>query len=143
MGGGGLYSTMGDYLKFIRMILNKGTSDGGQILKPETVEMMSVNQMGESRVVELKTAMPPFSNDAEFFPGIEKTWGLSFMINEQQAPTGRSPGSLAWAGLANSYYWIDPTKGIGGAYLTQILPFADEKSASLYLDVETAVYRNI
>ena len=142
-GGGGLYSTVGDYLKFIRMILNKGSANGTQILKPETVEMMSVNQMGDCRVVELKTAAPPFSNDAEFFPGMEKTWGLTFMINEEEAPTGRSAGSLAWGGLANSYYWIDSMKGVGGAYLTQILPFADEKSVALYLDFETTVYQNM
>jgi CubicO group peptidase (beta-lactamase class C family) len=99
--------------------------------------------MGDCRVVELKTAMPPFSNDAEFFPGMEKTWGLTFMINAEQAPTGRSAGSLAWAGLANSYYWIDPSKGIGGVYLTQILPFVDKKSFPLYLEFESAVYQNV
>ena len=143
MGGGGLYSTVGDYLKFIRMILNHGSANGAQILKPETVDMMSVNQMGDCRVGELKTAMPAYTNDAEFFPGIEKSWGLSFMINEEEAPTGRSAGSLAWAGLANSYYWIDPTKGIGGAFMTQILPFVDVKAAPLYLDFETAVYQSL
>ena len=143
MGGGGLYSTVGDYLKFIRMILNKGAANGHRVLKPETVEAMSVNSIGDNRVVNLSTAMPPFSNDAEFFPGMEKTWGLTFMINNEEAPTGRSAGSLAWAGLANSYFWIDPAKGIGGAYLTQVLPFADEKSLPLFLDFETAVYRSL
>jgi len=142
MGGGGLYSSVGDYLKFVRMILNKGKANGAQVLKPETVEAMSVNQMGGCRVAPLKTVMPPFSNDAEFFPGLEKSWGLTFMINEAETPTGRSPGSLAWAGLANSYYWIDPARGIGGAYLSQVLPFADVKSLPLYLEFETAVYRN-
>lgn len=142
-GGGGLYSTVGDYLKFIRMILNKGAVDGHRLLKPETVEMMSVNQMGDCRVVGLKTVMPHYSPDAEFFPGMEKTWGLSFMINEEEAPTGRSAGSLAWAGLANSYFWIDPAKGIGGAYMTQILPFADPKSLALYFQFETTVYRSM
>ncbi len=143
MGGGGLYSTVEDYLKFIRMILNKGASAGERVLEAETVEMMSVNHMGECRVAGLKTAMPPYSNDAEFFPGMEKTWGLSFMINTAQAPTGRSAGSLGWGGLANSYFWIDPTRGIGGAYLTQILPFVDKKSFPLYLEFESAVYRNL
>jgi CubicO group peptidase (beta-lactamase class C family) len=91
----------------------------------------------------LKTAIPAYSNDAEFFPGLEKTWGLSFMINEAEAPTGRPKGSLAWAGLANSYFWIDPTNGIGGVYISQVIPFADRKSLPLYLDFETAVYRNL
>ena len=144
MGGGGLYSTISDYAKFVRMILNEGKGDDGEaVLKPETVAMMSVNQMGDCRVQGLKTAMPPFSNDAEFFPGMPKTWGLSFMINTEQAPTGRSAGSLAWAGLANSYYWIDPTRGIGGVYATQIIPFVDKKSLPLFLDFEKAVYDSL
>ncbi len=143
MGGAGLYSTVADYLKFIRMILNRGAANGHRVLKPETVEAMSANSIGNNCVVKLSTAMPPYSNDAEFFPGMEKTWGLTFMINNEAAPTGRTTGSLGWAGLANSYFWIDPAQGIGGAYLTQILPFADEKSLPLYLEFETAVYRSL
>lgn len=143
MGGGGLYSTVGDYLKFIRMILNEGSANGHQVLQPATVRTMSQNQMGDCRVCKLPTTNSSVSLDAEFFPGLPKTWGLTFMINEEQAPTGRSAGSLAWAGLANSYYWIDPVKGIGGVYLTQILPFVDERALALYLDFETAVYANL
>ncbi len=143
MGGGGLYSTMGDYLKFVQLILNRGTANGQQLLKPETVDLMSTNQMGDCRVCELTTAMPPLSHNAEFFPGMSKTWGLTFMINTEEAPTGRSAGSLAWAGLANSYYWIDPVKGVGGAYATQILPFVDIKSLPLYFEFETAVYQHL
>jgi len=141
MGGGGLYSTAGDYLKFVRLMLNEGRSDKGEaVLKPETVAAMSQNAMGDCKVCVLKTAAPPFSNDAEFFPGMDKTWGLSFMINNDEAPTGRSAGSLAWAGLANTYYWIDQKKGVGGVYVTQILPFADVKSLPLFHAFESAVY---
>ena len=140
MGGGGLYSTAPDYLQFVRMILNRGKASGGQVLKPETVDLMSRNNMGDNRVTVLKTAMPPLTNDAEFFPGLPKSWGLSFQINEEKAPTGRPAGGLMWAGLANSYYWIDPKSGIGGVYLTQILPFADKKSLPLYYAFESAFY---
>ena len=143
MGGGGLYGTAGDYLKFVRMILNRGAADGRRVLKPETVGMMTQNQMGECRVHMLETAMPDLSNDAEFFPGMPKTWGFSFMINTEEAPTGRTAGSLAWAGLANSFFWIDPRKGVGGVYLTQVLPFGDKKSLPLYFEFEKAVYRNL
>jgi CubicO group peptidase (beta-lactamase class C family) len=143
MGGGGLYSTAGDYLMFVRMILNRGKANGNQVLKPETVDLMSRNAMGDLKVVMLKTVMPDLTNDAEFFPGMPKNWGLSFMINEQAAPTGRSVGSLAWAGLANTYFWIDPSKSIGGVYLTQILPFADTKSLSLFYAFEKAVYQSL
>ena len=142
-GGGGLYSTAVDYLVFVRMILNKGAGNGNRVLKAETVELMSRNQMGELRVAPLRTVNPLRSNDVEFFPGVPKSWGLGFMINHDRAPTGRSPDSLAWAGLSNCYFWIDPAAGIGGVYMTQILPFADVKSLPLFLDFETAVYRSL
>ena len=80
------------------MILNRGKHRGHQVLKPETVDLMSRNAMGDTKVTMLKTVIPNLSNDAEFFPGLSKTWGLGFMINEQAAPTGCSAGSLAWAG---------------------------------------------
>jgi methyl acetate hydrolase len=140
MGGGGLYATVGDYLRFVRLILNRGKAGGAQLLKPETVDLMTRNNMGDSRVSLLETVLPDLSHDAEFFPGVEKTWGLSFQINAAKAPTGRPAGGLMWAGLANSYFWIDPATGIGGAYLTQILPFADKKSLPLYYEFEKAFY---
>jgi CubicO group peptidase (beta-lactamase class C family) len=140
-GGGGLYGTTCDYLKFIRMMLNQGRSAGGDVvLGPETVAQMSTNAMGTSKVTRLETAIPSLSNDAEFFPGVEKQWGLSFMINNAEAPTGRSAGSLAWAGLANTYFWIDQKKGVGGVYATQILPFADKKALPLFYAFEKTVY---
>jgi len=143
MGGGGLYGTAGDYLKFVRMILNGGKANGAQVLKAETVRTMSANHIGDVLVGPLKTAIPSLSNDVEVFPGMPKKWGLSFLINTQKAPTGRSAGSLAWAGLANTYFWIDPAVGIGGVYLSQVLPFADKKSLPLYGEFETAVYQSV
>ena len=139
-GGGGLYSTAGDYLRFSRMILNQGRGNGQQLLKPETLALMSKNAMGPLRVNFLSTQNPAASLDAEFFPGIEKTWGLTFMINEQQAPTGRSAGSLAWAGLPNAFFWIDPTKDLAGVILMQVLPFVDPRALGLFTDYEKAVY---
>ena len=143
MGGGGIYSTTGDYLEFVRMMLNRGRGNGNQILKPETVALMSRNSMGNNRVTMLKTAIPPLTNDAEFFPGMVKSWGLSFMINDQEAPTGRSRGSLAWAGLANTYYWIDQRQGVAGVYMTQVLPFADAKALPLFYAFEKSVYQSM
>jgi methyl acetate hydrolase len=140
MGGGGIYGTAGDYLRFVRLILNRGKADGNQLLKPETVDLMTRNNMGDARVTLLKTAAPALSNDAEFFPGMPKTWGLSFQINTEKAPTGRPAGGLMWAGLANTYFWIDPVTGIGGVYLSQVLPFADKKSLPLYYAFESAMY---
>ena len=139
-GGGGMYSTAGDYLRFSRMILNQGRGNGQQLLKSETLALMSKNAMGPLRLNFLRTQNPAASLDAEFFPGIEKTWGLTFMINEQQAPTGRSAGSLAWAGLPNAFFWIDPTKDLAGIILMQVLPFVDPRALGLFTDYETAVY---
>ena len=140
MGGGGLFGTVGDYGRFIQMMLNGGELDGVRVLKAETVEQMSTNQMGDLRVQKLLTSAPPFTNDAEFFPGEPKSWGLTFQINEEPAFTGRPAGTLMWAGLANSFYWIDRENGVGGAYLSQILPFADAGSVDLFFEVESAVY---
>jgi methyl acetate hydrolase len=141
MGGGGLYSTGPDYLKFVRMFLNRGSLDGKTVLRPETVAMMGQNQIGDINVVVLKTVMPDSSLDAEFFPGMVKKWGLGFMINTETAPTGRSAGSLAWAGLANTYFWIDPSKNIGGVILMQLLPFADPQALQTFADFESSVYK--
>ncbi|WP_344779369.1 serine hydrolase domain-containing protein [Gordonia caeni] len=143
MGGHGLYSTMPDYTKFLRMWLRDGEGDHGRVLNPETVAAASVNGLGDLKVGMLKTSAPSLSNDAEFFPGQSKSWAYSFMVNDEQAPTGRSAGSLAWAGLANLYYWIDRTRDVAGIWGTQILPFADPGSVGGYLDFETAVYQNL
>jgi len=143
MGGGGLYGTAGDYAKFIRMILNKGWSNGYQILKPETVEQMSRNNMHDLCMSKLSTVMPASSNDVDFYPDQEKKWGLSFMINSQRTAEGRNAGSLAWAGLANTFFWIDPAARIGGVVMTQILPFVDPAALNLYHAVERAAYESI
>src|SRR6266478_6017018 len=108
MGGGGLYGTAGDYIKFTQMILNKGKGQGSQVLKAETDATMSQNHMGELNMTKMISAAPPYTNDVDLYPDMAKKWGLSFMINTARTPEGRSPGSLAWAGLANTYYWIDP-----------------------------------
>src|SRR5262249_52921238 len=144
MGGGGLYGTGSDYLAFATMFLNDGRAAGGQqVLKPETVRAMSENQMGRLNVRLLKTVIPPYSNDAEFFPGMEKKWGLGFMISTEPVPGGRSAGSLTWAGLGNTYFWIDPTKRVAGVILMQLVPFADAKALELYDRFEKAVYAGL
>ncbi|WGJ87610.1 serine hydrolase domain-containing protein [Gordonia sp. SMJS1] len=145
MGGHGLYSTVGDYLKFIRMWLADGRADSGEpILSPATVDLAARNHLpGSMKITRLPGVIPSLSNDAEFFPGMPKSWALTFMINEHDAPTGRPAGSLAWAGLANLYYWIDRQNRIGGYWATQILPFADAGSVGGYLDFETAVYASL
>ncbi|MBV9785011.1 MAG: beta-lactamase family protein [Acidisphaera sp.] len=140
LGGGGMYSTAGDYLRFIMMLLNGGALDGVRVLQPQTVALMGENHIGALDVAALPTTMPLRSNDAEFFPGMRKKWGLSFLINTEAVPGGRSAGSLCWAGLRNTYYWIDPTRRVGGTLMTQILPFADPTVLGLLEEFERGVY---
>jgi len=139
-GGGGLFSTAPDYIAFLQMLLNGGDYNGARVLQPETVALMAQNHMGDLDVQPLQTFNPSFSNDAEFFPGMSKKWGLSFLINTEDVPTGRSAGSLAWAGINNTYFWLDPNKRVAGVLMTQVLPFADPAVLGLLDRFEAAVY---
>jgi methyl acetate hydrolase len=112
----------------------------GQVLKPETVAMAEKNHLGNRQISALPGVIPSLSNDADFFPGLSKSWSLGFMVNDEQAPTGRPAGALGWAGLANLFYWIDRENGFGGFWATQILPFGDPASFGGYLGFETAFY---
>lgn len=143
MGGGGLYGTVGDYLKFLRMILKRGAGEKGRVLREDTVELLSRNHLGPLTVPPVRSADPMLTNDFVLPPEIPHVWGLAAMINTLPLPTGRAAGSLMWAGLANSYYWVDPQTGIGGALLTQILPFADVQALPLFLQFEYMTYRNL
>lgn len=140
MGGHGLYSTVGDYMRFIRMWLNDGDGPHGRVLKPETVKMAERNHLGDLKVTALPGVIKSLSNDAEFFPGQSKSWSFTFMVNDEEAPTGRPAGALGWAGLANLFYWIDRRNGFGGYWATQILPFGDPASFTGYMRFETAFY---
>lgn len=141
MGGHGLYGTVGDYMKFIRMVLNDGAGARGRVLEAETVERMAQNGLGDKKIKLLPGVLANLTNDAEFFPGMPKSWAYTFMINDEDAPTGRPAGELGWAGLANLFYWIDRKNGLGGFWATQIFPFADPASFTGYMDFETQVYQ--
>jgi methyl acetate hydrolase len=143
MGGGGLYGTAGDYIKFTQMILNKGRGNGNQVLKPETVAVMGQNHIGVLNKTKMISAIPWATNDVELYPGMDKKWGLSFMINTAKTPEGRSPGGLFWAGLANTYFWIDPARDISGVILMQLLPFADGKCLEAFAGFERGVYAGL
>jgi methyl acetate hydrolase len=143
MGGGGLYGTAGDYITFTQMILNKGRGNGNQVLKAETVAMMGQNHIGELNMTKLTSAVPSATNDVDLYPGMAKKWGLSFLINTARTPEGRSPGSLAWAGLANTYYWIDPSRDVTGVILMQLLPFVDSKCLEAFAGFERGVYAGL
>ncbi len=144
MGGHGLYATIGEYMKFIRMWLNDGNGPHGRVLKAETVAQAVKNGLqSHHKVVMLPGVIPALSNDAEFFPGLKKSWSYTFMVNDEEAPTGRPAGAIGWAGLANLFYWIDRQNGLGGFWATQILPFADPPSFTGYMEFETAAYAGL
>ena len=143
MGGGGLYSTAADYIKFTQMILGKGRGNGNQLLKPETVALMGQNHIGDLTIGKMTSLAPMYSNDVDLYPGMVKQWGLSFLINAAKTAEGRSPGSLAWAGLANTYFWIDPARNVAGVILMQLLPFVDHKSLEAFAGFERGVYAGL
>lgn len=143
MGGGGLYSTAADYIKFTQMILNKGRGNGNQVLKAETIATMGQNHIGDLNVTKMTTVTPMYTNDVDLYPDQVKKWGLSFLINTAKTAEGRSAGSLAWAGLANTYYWIDPSRDVTGVILMQVLPFADAKCLETFAGFERGVYAGL
>jgi CubicO group peptidase (beta-lactamase class C family) len=142
-GGGGIYSTAPDYLRLLQALLNGGSLDGAKILAPETVRLMAVNQIGDIEAGHMKTTNPALSNDVDFFPGTRLRWGLGHMINADGVPEGRKAGSLTWAGLYNTYYWIDPATRVAGVILMQILPFADHQALKVYRAFERGICRAV
>jgi CubicO group peptidase (beta-lactamase class C family) len=138
-GGAGLYSTAPDYLAFMRMILN----NGADLLTPETIAAMSTNQIGALRAGEIGTANPELTAAADFYPGMASKWGYGFLLNPDKGPFGRSAGSLAWAGLPNCYYWIDPAKGLGAVILMQVLPSGDLGALKTFAGFESALYASL
>jgi len=144
MGGGGLCGSPTDYAAFIQMMLSSGKSKNGRsVLRPETVALMGQNHAGPVHIAGVNSVMPNLAHAVDFFPGQRQGWGLSFLINLDRSTQGRSPGSLSWAGLANTYFWIDPTERVGGLIMTQMLPFADPAVLGAYNAFERAVYDEV
>ena len=141
-GGGGLCSTAGDYVRFMQMILGKGRGiNGAQVLQTGTVETMQVNQIGDLTAGKMKSYRPDLSSDVDIQPGFTEKWGLGFLINTTAYPGGRSAGSLAWAGIYNTFFWIDPKRSLCAVLLMQFLPFVDQEAVGLLGDFEQAAYR--
>ena len=142
-GGGGLVGTAPDYARFIRMVLNGGELDGARVLKAQTLAEMTRNQVAPLRAGYMPSAVPEVAGPFDAMPGQHSGWGLGWLINPETGPNGRSPGSLAWAGIFNCYYWIDPAAGLGGMMLSQLSPFGDAGALGLFGAVERAAYGRI
>ena len=140
MGGGGLYGTAARLPEIHADDPEQGRGNGNQVLKAETVALMARTSMGDLNVTRMVSAAPPLTNDVDLYPDMVKKWGLSFLINTAATPEGRSAGSLAWAGLANTYFWVDPSRDVAGVILMQLLPFADTKCLEAFAAFERGVY---
>jgi methyl acetate hydrolase len=138
--GGGLYSTAGDYMRFMRMILNGGALDGVRLLGADSMGLLTQNLIGDLRAGEMGSTMPMLALPFDPFPGVHTGWSAGFMVYPETGANGRSPGTLSWAGVANCFYWIDPAKGIAAVMLSQLLPFGDPAAVGLFEAFERSVY---
>lgn len=139
-GGGGLLSTLDDYLAFLQMILHEGTWKGAQVLKPQTLALMRQDQLGGVPLRRLTSVNAFLSRDLTLQAQAPGGWGISWLMNRDAGPNGRGAGSPAWAGLFNSYYWVDPAAMTAGVWMTQLLPFEDPDALAVFGAFERAVY---
>jgi CubicO group peptidase (beta-lactamase class C family) len=109
-GGAGMASTVGDYFRFCQMMLKGGELDGVRVLKPETAQKMTQNQLGELRIA---------------FPGAD-AMGYGFgVLTEKGKETAKDPsgvGSYSWGGAFGTYFWVDPKNKLIGIYMSQVFP---------------------
>ena len=142
-GDGGLNSTAADYAKFIQLFLNKGVApDGRRLLSARSVELIGQNHTGRVRVERQPAALPALSEAFPLGAGRD-TFGLGVQVTGRPGDPGmRLPGSLSWAGIFNTEFWIDPRAGIGGILLMQYLPFYDAAAIGTLQGFELRVYRD-
>ena len=141
--GHNLYSTAPDYLRFLRMVLRGGELDGNRILSEQAVADMTADHMQGLAFEKMVTIAPPVTADFDPFPGTKVTHSFAFMRNEEAIPGRRSAGSLSWAGVCNTHYWLDPAKGVAAVIMTQSLPFVEERFMATYAAYEEAVYASL
>jgi CubicO group peptidase (beta-lactamase class C family) len=139
-GGGGLSSTVKDYGRVLQMLLNSGSLDEKTLLKAETVNSMFQNNIGDIQPAALATVMPTLSNTADMSFGEKATFGLGLLLHTDGITGGRKANTGSWAGLFNSYYWVDREAGTYGIFGTQVLPFYDGVAIETLLEFEQAVY---
>ncbi|HEX4108024.1 MAG TPA: serine hydrolase domain-containing protein [Solirubrobacteraceae bacterium] len=137
--GHGSFGTIGDYGRFLQAMLN----GGGGVLKRETVDLAFSDQLNGAPLPEIMVSVDKtLSNDVPSLP-VPQGWGLGFHLVSVDLPGMRSAGTGDWAGICNTYYWIDRSAGIGGAIMTQVLPFFDDRIVPVLLGFEMAVYEQV
>jgi CubicO group peptidase (beta-lactamase class C family) len=142
-GGHGSYGTARDYARFIRAWLNDGELDGERILSADTVGTAFEDHIEGIPLPEtMSSCVPELSNDVPALP-VPQGWGLGFHLVKVDIPGMRSAGTGDWAGIFNTYYWIDRAAGIGGLFMTQVLPFYDAAIVEALLGFEISVYAQV
>ena len=139
--GSALYGTTADFMRLSRLVLGRGELGGVRLVSPETAELLLANQIGGVSVGFMASHLPVISEDLDWFPEVRKTWTAGFMRVEEDLPGRRRAGSLSWAGLLNTHYWIDPASGIAAVLNTQLLPFCDRRCLAVLDAFEREVYR--
>jgi methyl acetate hydrolase len=137
-GGGGLFSTIDDYVALLRLLLNAGAVNGRPFLAAESVREITSNQIGALWAERQTTALPSRTDDFRFLDGTQK-FGLGLAIETRNRPSGRTAGSYGWGGICNTYYWVDPAAGLGAVLMMQVSPFSTPACLALCDEFETAV----
>ena len=140
-GGGGLWSTLEDYLKFLTLFLDKEQISSSLFYKKEITDKMLTNQIGELAVTSLKSFNKSLTLDYDIYPNIKKKWGYGLLLNIDPLEGRRSQGSASWAGVFNTYFWIDKKKGIAAAILMQSLPCYDPSALKAFEEFEKIIYK--
>lgn len=140
-GGGGLASTIGDFSRFVKFLLGDGTLDGVRILQSDTMQLLDRDAIDGLGVPPPRSFDPAVSYDIDLLYGTTGDWSLSFLVNRDQLPTGRRPGSICWAGLRNTFFWADRSAGVGGVMLCQTAPFMDPHVMKLFAEFEAGAYK--
>ena len=140
LGGAGLYSTPLDVLKLLQGILGAAEGRSGEVLTPDMIAYARRNQIGALSVRDLPSGSPARSMDLALLPGHEKDWSFLGLRNVNQLPYGRSAGSVMWAGVANTYFWIDFRRSLAAVVFAQVLPFLDPKVLQIASEYERLVY---
>lgn len=143
-GDGGLYSTARDYGRFIRMFLNNGKVGDARILSEKSVKLMGENHIGAIFVQQQPVGVARLTKPFPVGAGHDK-FGLGFQIAQAAPGTGpyRSPGSMSWAGIFNTEFWIDPRQHVGGVLMMQMLPFYDDGAIRALREFEKAAYKEL
>ena len=139
-GGGGLFSTASDYLKFVRALLAGGALGEHRILSSQSVTIMGTNQIGRLPLRPMPSLIPQLATDGALLPGALDEFGLGFALNSTAVGTGRGANTLSWAGIFNTFFWIDREKQVAAVLMTQMLPFLDPGPMKLLEDFDRAVY---